>query len=141
MGLWIGGIIPALLLGVFGVLQKASNKAGISIGMYLVVSGIAVTVTGLLYLVVVPDKSITGRAAVFTLSAAVCWCVAMALVQYAITGFDIEISRLVPLYNMNTLVAVILGLVVFSEWENLNLSRMLVGSICIVAGGILVAKS
>ena len=32
MGILLGGIIPAVLLGLFGVLQKISAKAGIGTG-------------------------------------------------------------------------------------------------------------
>ena len=42
---------------------------------------------------------------------------------------------------MNTLVAVILALIVFSEWKDLHTIKLLSGSALIVAGAILVANS
>ena len=54
---------------------------------------------------------------------------------------DGQIAQLVPLYNMNTLVAVILALIVFSEWQELQLVKLLLGTVLIVAGAIFVANA
>ena len=46
-------------------------------------------------------------------------------------------SVLVPLYNMNTLVAVGIGLVLLGEWRDVSVWRLLAGAALIVAGGVL----
>lgn len=51
------------------------------------------------------------------------------------------VSRLVPLVNMSTLVTVILGLLVFKEYKELNTVNLLAGSILIVAGGAIVSRA
>mgnify|MGYP001546166408 CR=1 FL=1 len=141
MGLLVGGIIPAVLLGLFGVLQKAANNAGIGTGSYLIFTGITVSLVGVAVYFLFPDKTISGKAALFTCAAALLWAVSMLLIQLALGHYSIEISRLVPLFNMNTLVAVVLGLVIFAEWNSLNLPTLLMGALCITIGGVLVASS
>jgi hypothetical protein len=63
-------------------------------------------------------------------------CIALALGRY-----EARISQLVPLYNMNTLVAVGLGLTVLGEWREVNLLRLLLGAGLAVTGGILAATA
>ncbi|MCB9143176.1 MAG: hypothetical protein H6646_12980, partial [Anaerolineales bacterium] len=55
--------------------------------------------------------------------------------------FDGQISQLVPLYNMNTLVAVLIGLVVLAEWRTVDPRKLAIAAILIVLGGILAARS
>jgi hypothetical protein len=51
------------------------------------------------------------------------------------------VSVIVPLYNMNTLVAVGIGLVLLGEWKDVNLWRLLSGAALIVVGGVLAGTS
>ena len=141
MGTLIGGIIPALLLGVFGVLQKAANNNGIGVGIYLVLSGMSITLIGVVVYLAFPDKAVSVRSALPTCSGALLWAVSMVLIQLAISNYNVEISKLIPLVNMNTLIAVLLGLYFFSEWNSMNLLTLGVGACCIVIGGILVTVS
>ena len=116
MGLLIGGILPALLLGLFAILQKSASNNGIGVGIYLILSGITIALVGVAVYFGFPNKEVSIRSAAFSCLASMLWAVSMSLIQLAITSYNVEISRLVPLFNMNTLVAVILGLWIFSEW-------------------------
>lgn len=58
----------------------------------------------------------------------------MALIRY-----DAAVSQLAPLYNMNTLVAVLLGLLVFAEFRDVQVLRLAAGALLIVLGGWLVS--
>lgn len=141
MGLLLGGIIPAFLLGLFGVLQKGANTAGIGNGIYLIFTGVTVTIVGLAVYYCFPDKTVSTKSVLFTCGAAFLWAMSMLLIQIALGHYSMEIAKLVPLFNMNTLVAVVLGLIVFSEWNSLNLTSLFLGALCITIGGILVASS
>jgi len=141
MGTLIGGIIPALLLGLFGVLQKAASINGIGVGIYLVLSGVTITLTGMVVCLGFPDKTVTTPSALYTCLAAMLWAISMGLIQLALSFYRIEISRLVPLFNMNTLIAVALGLWFFSEWNSTNLLTLGIGACFVVLGGILVTVS
>ena len=57
------------------------------------------------------------------------------------TRYGGKLSQLVPLYNMNTLVAVAIGLVAFGEWQTVSWARVLGAAVLIVAGGILAATA
>jgi len=54
---------------------------------------------------------------------------------------DAPISIIVPLFNMNSLVSVLLGLWIFAEWRDVNTVKLLAGTVLITAGGTLVATS
>ena len=57
------------------------------------------------------------------------------------TKYSASISTLVPLYNLNTLIAVSVGLLVFAEWKTVAVPQLLFGSVLIVVGGTLVARA
>ena len=54
---------------------------------------------------------------------------------------DKDVIQLAPLYNMNTMVAVLIGLWAFSEWKELDMLRLLSGVVLIVIGGTLVSRA
>ena len=47
----------------------------------------------------------------------------------------------VSIYNMNTLVTVVIGLMVLSEWKNVQPVKLLVAALLITLGGILAANA
>jgi uncharacterized membrane protein len=67
------------------------------------------------------------------------FAVGAGLISTAIIQYDASISQLSPLYNMNILVAVTLGLLVFSEWVDVSTPRLLIGTVVILFGGYLVS--
>jgi uncharacterized membrane protein len=70
----------------------------------------------------------------------VLWALGMVFSFLAFrTGADV--SRLVPIYNCNTLIAVLLGIMVLHEMPNFaGVVKLLIGSVLIVLGGVLVAR-
>src|SRR5688500_18601558 len=64
----------------------------------------------------------------------------MLLVSFALLKLRTPISVLAPLYNMNTLVAVILGLWIFAEWRDVQALPLILGTAMITMGGIIVAR-
>jgi hypothetical protein len=141
LGLVIGGLLPALLFGLSGVCQKSSARAGISVGPYLLIIGCIVVLAGTLVTVFQQEAAVNWRSAGYTTCYGVLWSSGVACIAVALRYFDVQISQLVPLYNMNTLVAVVLGLVLFAEWRDLHAGKLLLGAILIVAGGVLAATS
>ncbi len=88
-----------------------------------------------------PDKTVSFRSGTFAFLGGFTWAIAAGLVAFALSKYGLPISKLVPLYNMNTLVAVLIGRVVFSEAKDMNTTKLIIGSILIVMGGSLVATS
>ena len=139
--LLIGGFLPALIYGGSALFQKLSTNLGISISAYLVVVGLGVSIAGLGFYFFDNTVSFTVKASGYAGIFGITWGIATGLVAYSLLHFNVPISQLVPLYNMNTLVAVLLALVIFSEWQELNVIKLLLGTVLIVVGAILVANA
>ncbi len=139
--LMLGGFLPALFYGLAGVLQKASARAGGSAPLYLIGFGLATCLTGIFYRQVVGDSTFTGRAALWALLAGVFFAAGAGLISTALIQYDASISQLSPLYNMNILVAVALGLLIFAEGDAVATPRLLVGTVIILLGGWLVTSA
>lgn len=143
LGLIIGGILPAVLYGTSSVFSKSSTNAGMPVSVHLFWIGLAISTTGILFHLVLPGTvpslvpSIKGVASSSMLG--LLWglgtgCVALGLLQY-----QAPLAKLVPLYNMNTLVTVGLALILFAEWTEMNVVQLMIGTVFIIAGGLLVS--
>ncbi|NJR69455.1 MAG: hypothetical protein HC771_12935 [Synechococcales cyanobacterium CRU_2_2] len=139
MGLLIGGLLPALLYGVAGVFSKTSGNAGMSVGGHLVCIGLAVSATGLLCNLLLPEAMPSARAIASSSLMGFCWAAGTGCLMFALLRYQAPLAKLVPLYNMNTLVTVALALVIFAEWKQTNPLLLLLGSILIMLGGVLVS--
>ena len=138
-GLLVGGALPAILYGVTGVLQKMSANAEGGAGLYLIFLGLGTVAVGVAFHVILPEPAIALRPATFALSAGVVFSLGAGLISYALIKYGAAISQLTPLYNMNVLVTVVVGLLVFTEYRDLQVARLLVGSVLLIGGGLLVA--
>ncbi len=141
MGILIGGLLPALIFGIGGFFQKASIQAGIGIGPYLLCAGLGAVIAGALFCAFMPNRTISISSGSYAVLIGVCWTVAMGLVAMALFKYGTPLSRLAPLYNMNTMVVVLLSLWLYSEWKNVHVTPLLIGALLIVVGGTLVARS
>jgi uncharacterized membrane protein len=141
LGLLIGGLLPAVLFGVSGVFQKTSARSGIATGPYLMVVGLVVTLVGAAFAAAQRDVAVSGAGAANACIYGLLWALGVACIAIALARYDARISQLVPLYNTNTLVAVVLGLVVLSEWQQVQPGRLLLAAVLTIAGGILAATS
>ncbi len=139
--LLIGGFLPAFIYGGSAIFQKLSTNIGISISIYLIAVGIGVVLAGIgFYLfdnTIVFSIKAGSYAGIFGLT----WGLASGLVAYSLLHFNVPIAQLVPLYNMNTLVAVLLALLIFNEWKDLNAMKLISGSVLIVIGAVFVANA
>ncbi len=115
VGILIGGLIPAILYGVSSVFAKASTKEGIGLGVYLMITGFAVACIGAGFFAFQVDKTLSFRSATYAVGFGVSWALGTGLVAIGLTKFGIPLGKLVPMYNMNTLVAVLLALWIFAE--------------------------
>ena len=139
LGILVGGIIPALLFGISGICQKLSNQHGISTGAYVVSVGTGVILVGVVLCLFNTSQSANIKSIVPAVTMGICWGIGVLLVTMAITKYGTKLSVLAPLYNMNTLVTVIGALILFSEWKDLNVVKLMIGAVLIVAGGVLVS--
>ena len=141
-GIVIGGLCPALLFGFSNVFAKAANSAGISLGLYVIVIGLSVALVGtLLHFYLGGESVMTGKGLLFTVGVGLAWASGTACIAFALVQYSARISMLVPLFNMNSLVSVLLGLWLFAEWRDVNTLKLVSGALLIAAGGSLVASA
>ena len=139
--LLLGGFLPALIYGASAIFQKLSTSIGISISIYLIAVGIGVAMTGLVFYFFENTSGFSLKASTYAGIFGLTWGIASGLVAYTLLNFNVPISQLVPLYNMNTLVAVLLALLIFGEWKDLQVIKLVAGSVLIVIGAIFVANA
>lgn len=139
LALLVGGFIPALFYGVAGVLQKANVRAGGTAATYLMGFGLATFLGGLIFQEVLKETLSTPRAWLFAGLAGLSFAVGAGLISLAIIRYHASIAQLSPLYNMNVLIAVGMGLLIFAEFKDLNVPRLLIGTMSIILGGWLVS--
>jgi len=137
----IGGLLPAVFLGISGAVQKTASRTGIAPGLYLLIIGLVVALVGAAVALVQRDASVSASGAVQTVGFAILWSVGILGIMLGLGRFEGQVSVLVPLYNMNTLVAVGIGLVLLGEWRDVSVWRLLAGAALIVAGGVLAGSS
>jgi glucose uptake protein GlcU len=137
----LGGFIPAVFYGLAGVLQKASARAGASAPLYVIGFGLATFLTGLVYRQIVSDSTFSSRGLLLALLAGALFATGAGLITNTLIQYDASIAQLSPLYNMNILVTVALGLLLFAEWNTVSATRVLIGTVVILVGGWLVSSA
>jgi uncharacterized membrane protein len=140
-GILLGGILPALLYGVTGIFQKMSAEADGGAGTYLVFLGIGTIIVGLILRRVLPEQVVSWRPAAFALIAGVTFSLGAGLISVALIKHRASIAQLTPLYNMNVLVTVVLGLLLFAEYRDLHVVRLLGGTALLIVGALLVSSA
>jgi uncharacterized membrane protein len=137
----LGGVLPAFLLGLAGIFQKLASSAELGTGPFLIIAGAATAAVGGAFTLIERDAGWTLRTAGLTCLFALMWATATGCISIALRRFEGQMSQLVPLYNMNTLIAVLAGAVLLSEWKTVNPGRVTLAAILIIIGGALAAKS
>ena len=134
LGILIGGIAPMFAFGLSNVFLKAGEEQGISISMFLICSVPGALLAGVCMYLLQGKTSITLNGAFFAFLWGLFGCLGAGLVIYALERYNSPLSILAPLYNTNTLVAVLLALWVFAEWRQVKIPQLLIGSVLIIIG-------
>jgi hypothetical protein len=137
----IGGLLPALFFGLDGFCSKLAARAGIGLGPYLTLTGLSIALAGGVFTLLAGDRTVSAAGAAYALAKGVAWTLGSGLVVYTLTRSGVPLGKLAPLYNTNALVTVLLALVVFAEYQEVSVPRLLGGAALIVAGATLVAKA
>ena len=135
----IGGIIPAILFGISNFIQKFATKSGIGIVYYMIFIGMGMVASGCVFSLLDSERAINFKSGSLAFAVGIISGLGMGLVGYAYARLNGKVSILTPLYNMNSLVAVILGLIIFAEWKEVSMIRVFIGTVMIIAGGSIVA--
>ncbi|MGD2105348.1 MAG: hypothetical protein PVJ55_09610 [Anaerolineae bacterium] len=111
-------------------------------GMYLIFLGVGTVIVGVALHKVLPEPPISIRQGSPATAAGFTFALGAGLVSHAMIKHRAAISQLTPLYNMNVLVTVIIGLLLLAESRELVVARLLVvGTVLLISGGLLVASA
>lgn len=139
MALLIGGIVPAVLLGLGTVLMRLSVGAGASVPAYLTLVGTTVALIGGSSWLLGGQPLPSPRAIAFAIGMGASWSTAISCMAHGFATFRLPVSIVAPLSNGNALVAVLLGAFLLGEWKSLYLPQVLAGTVLIGAGATLVS--
>lgn len=140
IGMIIGGLVPCVLFGFVNLFARMGAQDGINAGHFMFLAGIGVAVAGAVFSLTQPQAlPMTGRTMVLAMLYGAGWSLGSGCIMFSLLRYRVPIAKLVPLFNMNTLVAVALTVVIFAEWKLVHLTKLILGSIFVVIGGILVA--
>lgn len=141
--LCLGGLVPAVLFGLFPILMKTSLNEGLSTTTLLGVVGVAVVLVS-----VISGGVFNGgvgplpvRGVVIAATAGIAWGVGIIAYAHAIGPLNGSVSVVTTLINLNVLVSVGLGLWLFAEWQRVNLVTLAAGVVLVTIGSILVARA
>lgn len=141
LGLLIGGVLPAVLFAVSGVFTKQATSLGMGTGLYVTTLGVSITIAGLLVFILQPDTTYSFQSVFHAFFAGFTWAIGAALLAYALTVLHAPMSKLIPIYNLNTLIGVALILVIFAEWKQVHVPKLLIGSVLMTLGAIVVTRA
>lgn len=123
------------------IFMKASTDSGIGIAYYLFCSALALIILGLIIMIFWPDKNISWQSGGFAFGATFLWGCGVACITIALQHFGAPLSKITPLFNVNTLFTVLLALIIFAEWQQVKSLQLIAGSVLIVAGSVLVTRA
>lgn len=133
--LMLGGI--AIVFLTFFLLKTGSLSLILKLMGFLV---IAIIIGYIVYVIKELGIQISQKTLGFRLLQGILWAMGIVFAFLAFSG-GAEAAKLVPIYNTNTLIAVILGLILLHEVpapdERL---KVIIGAILIIAGGVLVSR-
>ena len=134
------GIVAAICFGINTVLYKiASQRGNFSPAFGSLVFGIGILVAFLVYFFAKPSLQFEWKSTSLAVVAGIVWAVGFLAIAVAISQKG-EVARLAPLYNSNTIIAVVLGIVLLKEVPDVSqMWRVIAGAIMIVAGAALVS--
>lgn len=142
--LWIiYGMVAALFFGGYAIASKVATSKkyfGVSpewVSLFLLI-GMAIVFVG--NIIIERTKLPESKAGIgFAILAGILVAIGISLCLRAMY-IGADISRLVPLFNTNTLVAVILGIILLHELPQAGEAiKVVIGAILIVVGAILVS--
>ena len=134
------GIIAAICFGVNTILYKiASQKGNFSPAFGSLVFGIGILIAFLVYFFAKPSLQFEWKSTTLAIVAGIIWAIGFLAIAIAISQKG-EVARLAPLYNANTIIAVVLGIVLLKEVPDMSqMVRVIAGAVMIVIGAVLVS--
>lgn len=138
-GIMIGGIVPAICLGLGTVLMRASIGAGTSIPVYLASVGTMIALVGWSWAAINGFAGAATSGICLAAGMGLVWTLAISCMAYGFGVLGLPVSIVAPLTNSNAIVAVLLGSIIFGEWRSLHMPQVALGTLLICAGATCVS--
>src|SRR3989344_8395353 len=134
------GIVAAVCFGVNTIIFKiAMQKGNLNPAYASLAFGVGILFAFFLYYFAKPSLQFEWKSTLLAVVAGIVWAIGFLAIAIAISQKG-EVARLAPLYNANTIIAVILGIVLLKEVPDMSqMWRVVAGAVMIVVGAVLVS--
>jgi hypothetical protein len=139
--LLIGGLLPALFIGIALTFLKVSSLQGISAGTGMIFTGIGVTLAGVVAHLLGLSGGASGKSIPLSLLVGIFWGTGTLLMSYAVSRLNLSITISASLAAANVIVVSLLGVFFLGEGDGVSLLKLSIGITAIVAGSILVTTA
>lgn len=136
------GILASLAWGTYVILLKKATSEqyyGLASLVAFFVMSLGILFVSTTGFILEGSRAFFEQGMGIAFASGVLWGIGMSSVTLALSSSKTLVSKLTPLYNTNTLVAVLLGILLLNEVPEQRMA-ILVGAILVVLGGILVTR-
>jgi uncharacterized membrane protein len=135
---FVGGVLPAVFWGITAVLQKLSAQHATGPAAYLAAFGGMIALAGFAASRVWPSGSWSKEGLAYAGAAGLTFAVGTGLIALALWRYHAPLSQLAPIWSCNVLVTVAVSTFALGEMSVVNVPRLALGTVLIVAGALLV---
>lgn len=139
----IYGLLASLFFGINVIFLKIASTRGVGLNPYTAAFAYGIgafILFSLVYFFKLPRFNNNWDGVIFAVIAGAIWALGLVMVSVAIVNKG-DISKLAPLYNTNTLIAVLLGIIFLKEIPaGTEIIKVVSGAVLIVIGAILVSS-
>ena len=138
---WIAlGLIAAVFFALNTIIYKAAQQRGNFSPSYgIAMFSVGIIIVAGIFFFVNPSFEFDWKSSGLAVAAGAVWAVGMIAVAIAISQ-KADVARLAPIYNINTILAVLMGIIFLKEIpDSSQMIRVIGGAVLIVIGAILVS--
>jgi len=136
----IYGLVAAFFFALNTILYKiAQQKGNFSSNYGILMFGIGVTIVAVAFFFLKPSFQFEWKSSGLAIISGIIWGIGMIAVAIALSQ-KADVARLAPIYNINTILAVLMGIIFLHEIPDATqMFRVIAGAVLIVIGAILVS--
>ncbi|MBI1935187.1 EamA family transporter [Candidatus Woesearchaeota archaeon] len=136
----IYGLIASFCFGIQTIIYKYAYQKSSSTPYYAAfVFALGIVLTYAAFLLFKPNVQFEWKSSSLLFVSGIIWAVGFIAVAVAIAQ-KADVARLAPIYNTNTLIAVVLGIIFLKEIPDVSqMWRVISGAVMIVIGAVLVS--
>ena len=134
------GLVAAVFFALNTIIYKAAQQKGNFSPYYgIAMFSIGIIIVAGIFFFIRPSFEFDWKSSGLAIIAGAVWAIGMIAVAIAISK-KADVARLAPIYNINTILAVLMGIVFLKEIPDASqMIRVIGGAVLIVIGAILVS--